>query len=356
MADADHAFVQATDDLIALYRNIERRTLDLSPISVMPMLIYFWAVLRFTFFLYVGLFLIVPTNLVILVRNLLFTGHWRYRPFFLRHLHYVWLWVWRGEAPFAPSIFVRPLLIFFMKGHFESRLRRLRFEIALHDGVSDATRSTLLGRLDTMLERWKSPRVATVFFSMLLPGIVSLPTWHKQLTDAMAASGIHIPVDEIVNFASEHIPTNGLRYVGLICFGYLLAIPLTAFLAKRGLFIGEDSNNIYFPGGQESCGSYLKEREILGNVQLHARETPTDFLVLGFVSLPFMILTLVTWDYWMPEMPFNNFAGGQIVDEQALEFAQTAKGWAMTFNIIFAVAFCVLFFIAVLRRARAGRS
>jgi hypothetical protein len=353
MSDADPAFVKATDDLIALYRNIERRTLDLPPVSVMPLLIYFWAVLRFAFFLEVGLFLIVPTNLVILIRNLLFPGHWRYRPFFLRHLRYAWLWIWRGEAPIAPSVFVRPLLIFFMKGHFGSRLRRLRLEILLHDGVSDATRSTLLARLDTMLERWKSPRFATIFFSMLLPGIVSLPAWHKQLTDVMAATGIHIPVDEIVNFASEHISTKGLRYLGLVCFGYLLAIPLTAFLAKRGLFVGEDSNNIYFPGGQESCGSYLKEREILGGLGLHARETPIDFFILGFVSLPFAILTALTLDYWMPEMPFHDFTGGETAAEKVRELTKMFRMWA---SIIPVVVFTVLFFIAVLRRARVGRS
>jgi hypothetical protein len=305
----------------------------------MPMLICFWAALRFYFFLCVGIFLIVPTNLVILIRNFLFPGRWRYRPFFLRHLQYAWLWVWRGEACFAPSIFVRPLLIFFMKGHFESRLRRLRHEIALHDGVSDVTRSTLLGRLDAMLERWKSPRFATIFFSILLPGIASLPTWHKQFTDLKAASGIQ-----------------RLRYIGVICFAYLLAIPLTAFLAKRGLFVSEDSSDIYFPGWQESCGSYLKEREILGSVRLHARETPADLLILGFVSLPFMILTMVTWDYWMPEVQFNNFTGGQMTDEQARALTQTVERWAMTFVIISAVAFCALFFIAVLRRARTGRS
>src|SRR5260370_42487379 len=103
MSDADNAFVQATDSLIALYRSIERRTLDLPFLSVMPTLIVFWALLRFMFFFYVGILLIIPVNLVILIRNI-FPGRWRYRPFFLRHLSYVWLWIWRGEAPTLPFI------------------------------------------------------------------------------------------------------------------------------------------------------------------------------------------------------------------------------------------------------------
>ena len=350
MSEADHAFVQATNNLIALYRNIERRTLDLPAVSIMPMLIYFWAALRFSFFVGIGIYLIIPTNLVILIRNLLFPGRWRYRPFFLRHLQYVWLWVWRGEAPIAPSIFVRPLLIFFMKGHFEGRLRRLRLEIGLHDGLSDATRSTLLAQLDAALERWKSPRFTAIFVTVLLPGIFSLPTWYKQLSDLMAAAGIHIPVDVIVNFVSEHISANGLRYIGLLSFGYLLAIPLTAFLAKRGLFLGKDSSNIYFPGGQEGCGSYLKEREILGGVGLHARETPIDFLILGFVSLPVAIFSALTLDYWMPVTSFQGFAGGEIA---AVELTKTRKMWV---GIISVVPFSVLFAIAAFRRARTGRS
>ncbi len=88
MSDADDKFVHATDSLLALYRSVERNTLDLPVVSFMPMLIFIWAALRFDFFLFIGLVLIIPVNLVILIRNI-FPGHWRYRPFFLSHLYYV---------------------------------------------------------------------------------------------------------------------------------------------------------------------------------------------------------------------------------------------------------------------------
>ena len=127
MSAADDAFVQATDDLISLYRSVERKTLDLPLISFMPMLLFFWAVTKFSFFLYVGIVLIIPVNLVSLIRNI-FPGHWRYRPFFLSYFYYVWLWIWQGEALTGPFVFVRPLFNLFMKGHFERRLRRLRLE------------------------------------------------------------------------------------------------------------------------------------------------------------------------------------------------------------------------------------
>src|SRR5260370_19192985 len=98
MSDADNAFTRATDDLIALYRSIERGALDLPLVSFMPFVIFTWWIFKFYFFFIIGIFLIIPTNLVIFVRNF-FPGRWIYRPFFLRHLYYTWLWIWRGEAP-----------------------------------------------------------------------------------------------------------------------------------------------------------------------------------------------------------------------------------------------------------------
>src|SRR5260221_11703840 len=65
MSDADDKFVHATDSLLALYRSVERSTLDLPVVSFMPMLIFIWAALRFDFLLVIGLVLIIPVNLVI---------------------------------------------------------------------------------------------------------------------------------------------------------------------------------------------------------------------------------------------------------------------------------------------------
>jgi hypothetical protein len=94
----DNEFSQATEALIALYRKTERKSLDLPVLSIKPLFVFFWAFLKFFFFFYVGIVLIIPVNLVIMVRNF-FPGNWRYRPFFLSYLHYVWMWVWRGEVP-----------------------------------------------------------------------------------------------------------------------------------------------------------------------------------------------------------------------------------------------------------------
>jgi hypothetical protein len=347
MSDADDAFAQATDNLVLLYRNIERSTLDLPLVSLMPLLILFWSVLKFYFFLVVGVFLIIPTNLVILIRNL-FPGHWAYRPFFLRQLRYMWLWIWRGEAPTGPVIFIRPLLNIFMKAHFEHRLRRLRFEILLRDGLSDATRSALLARLDSALERWKAPRFNAIFFTVLLPGILSFPSWYKQLVEFLGSLGMHMPTEIVASFVSQEMSNFGLRLLVLISLGYLLAIPVTAFFAKRGLFIGSEPRRICFPGGQGGSGAYSKEKEILGSVGLHAREAPIDLWLLAFAALLGVIGQLLIWDdyiAWM-QAQYQNLGLGSEQWETLL---------AVDMIVIYALLFALIF-VAAVRRRKTGRA
>lgn len=285
MADADSSFTHATDSLIALYRTVERRTLDQPLLSVMPILINFWEALKFCFFLIVNLF-IIPVNFVILIRNF-FPGHWKYRPFFLHQLCYIWLWVWRGEAPMVPLIFIRPLFNAFVKGHFERRLRRLRLEIILHNQISDATRAALVGRLDDALERSKFRRFAA--FLALLPGIVPALAWTKQFTDFL---GMSMPVGTFETFVSKNMSNISGDGV-LLSVYYLLYIPATAFLAKRGLFIGRPPGRIWFPGGQSGDEVYFREREILAGVGLHARELRIDLWIVGVSFVIFFIHWLV---------------------------------------------------------------
>jgi hypothetical protein len=50
ISTGESAFVRATDDLIALYRNVERHTLDLPWLSFVPFLICLWESIKFLFF------------------------------------------------------------------------------------------------------------------------------------------------------------------------------------------------------------------------------------------------------------------------------------------------------------------
>jgi len=339
MSDADDTFAKATDSLIALYRSIERSTLDLPLVSFMPSLIVMWAVLRFYFFLFVGLFLIIPVNLVILIRNM-FPGHWKYRPFFLHHLYYCWTWIWRGEAPTVPLILVRPLLTIFMKGHFERRLRRLRLEV-LDSDLSDATRSALLGRLDASIDRWKAPRFAGAFYTVVLPAVIALPTWYKQFVDFML--GIGMPTEAVANFVSEQLSPDTLLILGLYIPAYLLVFLVTASLAKRGIFLGGNRDRICFPGEQEGAGIYYsKEKEILDSVGLRVREAPIDLWLLAISLALSSLMSLLSWKHMQPL-----YADQEILESQMLIQGITqATIWGL---------FLALLFVAAVRRRRTGR-
>jgi hypothetical protein len=361
MSEADDAFASATENLIALYRNIELRTLDLPLVSVMPALILLWSLLKFEFFFIIGIFAIIPTNLVILIRNL-FPGHWRYRPFFLRHIYYLCLWIWRGEAPTAPLIFIRPMFNLFVKQHFANRLRRLRLEVLLRDGLSDGTRSALLARLDTALERWKTPRFAALFFTVVVPGIISLPSWYKQLIEFLGSFQIQMPTGVVAQFVSN-MSSGSLIWLSITGLGYLLGIPITCFLGKRGLFIGRNSDRICFPGGEGGAGAYLKEKEILGRIGLHAHEAPIDLWLLAFISVATVVVVLIGWDdvigwlrdSYVTQLKYSAHLDPELERRAAIEYENMLRTIMPIEYAVIYIFFVGGAFIALLRRKRTGR-
>lgn len=344
MSNDNDAIVQATDDLINLYRGMERSTLNLPLVSFMPLLISFWNILKFEFFLFVGIFLLIPVNLVIFIRNLFPGKRWRYRPFFLHHLYYAWRWITRGEAPTTPGIFVRPLFNLFVKGHFENRLRLLRTELFLHEGLPEATRAAVTARLDAALSRWSTPRFTTVFFSAFIPGVLSLPGWSKQLSELAGTVGIE--TGSINGLVSSSASSGNLLFIVLMTVGYLLAIPATAFLAKRGAFLGRSGGKVCFPGGQDGRGLYSQEEEILARAGLKARETAIDLWLLG-AGLVFSVMMLALgWDRYL--------AWVQSMAVEPIDMQAFAPFLFWEYVVIFGLFFG-LFFIALLRRKALGR-
>src|SRR5262249_26970541 len=90
------------------------------------------------------------------------------------------------------------------------------------------------------------------------------------------------PTDKVVTFMMMTEETSPF-WRGIVTptvWAYLLAIPVTACLAKRGLFLGMDPGRICFPGEEARSGNYPKEREILGNVGIRTREAPIDLWLL----------------------------------------------------------------------------
>jgi hypothetical protein len=232
----------------------------------------------------------------------------------------------------------------------------LRQEVALQDGISDATRTTVLKRLDVALEHWKSPRFAVFFFTVLVPGVVGLPAWVKQFTEFLDSLGIHLPTGAIASFASQHISQGGLLALGIVAFTYLLTVPCTAFMAKRGLFIGRDPTRIYFPGGQGGDVVYFKEREILAGVGVHASEARIDLWILGgLILLSFM-------DVWVYK-PLVDIEGGFILSllcpdcspSTAHAMHEAMGKAARAINYVEIGFFIIALAIAAFRRRRTGR-
>jgi len=248
-----------------------------------------------------------------------------------------------------------------MKEHFGRRLQRLRLEILLRDGLSDATRSALLARLDAALQRWKTPRFKTVFLTVLVPGIIAFPSWYKQFIDFLGSVGIHLPTDVVANFISNMTPGE-LTIYGSNGIGYLLAIPVSNILAKRGLFLGCKPNRICFPGGQDGPGAYLKEKEILGNLGLHSRETPVDLWLMGLGGVLSWLFVLFYWDSYIAWMRSLNTAlilsynvGSESESQLQSQFESSLQN-SLSTGIAVAAVLLGLFVVAAFRRAESDRA
>jgi hypothetical protein len=271
-----------------------------------------------------------------MVRNF-FPGNWRYRPFFLSYLHYVWMWVWRGEVPSAPLIFVRPLFNVFMKGHFQRRLQRLRREIQLHDGLSDATRSALVSRLNAAIEEWKVPRFTAAIFA--LPAVISVLDGFAKLMEWL---DIRVSVSTLALLGSDSMSRVDLTTYGGAIISYLVGIPVTAFIVKRGIFLNGDSGRVYYPGEENGPGNYAIERDILGKVGLHMREVPFDLWLAGITFGFFNVIQIALLDEIVSSYGIPNDSG-QITVFFVVFFATI---------LIFLTLFCV----AGIRRSRIGRA
>jgi hypothetical protein len=249
----------------------------------------------------------------------------------------------------------------FVKGHIERRLRRLRQEIQLQTGLSDETRSALTTRVDAALELWKLPRYTALLYS--LPGILSLPTWYKQSLDLLDLLNIKVPVDLLINSVGQYSFNGGLFVVGVSSFSYLLTIPTTSFLAKRGLFIGRESSKVYYPGGKDGSGIYAKEREILGTIGLMMRESPIDIWATSLLVLlsPLLILlfkqeymaSITYYNTWIQSIgPANSLNQTHVagLEDQLGEWTLISYGTYATTFVFFSL--CL---IALLRRRKTGR-
>ena len=273
MDDKTKSWDQVLNDLASLYRNVERRSLSLPAFSLLPFLIAMWNSVKFMLLFYLDVLLIVPVNVVVFLRNL-FPGKWSYRSFSWRYIKYVALWIWRGEVPQIPFVVIRSLTTWLLHAHFRSRLRLLRRRIMLTDDLSTDDRTSVLSRVDQLLEVWEGPRVLFASFTYGLPSAGFLLELYRT-------------------FQPEQLPPwTGTAALFLIT--YALSFVVSAFMIKRGLMLGAGGRPAYFPGSLKERGGYGDENRLFDVIGLQTKEFPLDML-LALVGIPLGLLSTDVW-------------------------------------------------------------
>jgi len=152
-----------------------------------------------------------------------------------------------------------------------------------------------------------------------------------------------------LGLSTETVTTSpaALLFFGSMAIFYLLTVPITASIAKRGLFLGAD--RILFPGWQDGDGAYQKERAIFGSVGLRVHEAPIDLWILGTVMLiwyAFSFLTVeqtIAWQQSWWAQPSQELGFDQV--------RMTKIG-----HLVGIVVFVIFFVIAAVRRTKLGRA
>ena len=314
---------RSIDELVTLYRDIERRHLSLPVFSVAPLLIFTWNWIKFNFCFLLDLFLLVPVNVVVFLRNLL-PGRWSYRSFSWPYIRTGVLaavsWIGRGEAPGIPLVIVGPLVNLLMYGHFRSRFLLLRRHIILDDRISRDERNLLRAKIDQSLEHWPARGFFSGVYNYVLP--VSGPL--------LSLYNLMRPAAPLPSWAAIVAP---------IIFSYSLAILLSAFMVKRGLFLGGAGHASYYPGRLAGAGVYAAEHRIFESLGVVREEFPLDIalllfnLILGVPTAVFMGKAELEFLYKLMHMPMPQSTPGpplitQILPQFVLLTLLTCFAWS----------------------------
>ena len=249
--------------LEALYKDVERRSFSLPAFSLSPFVIGLWNSIKFDVCLLLDIFLLLPMNAIIFVRNL-FPGMWSYRSFSGSYWRYAISWLWQGEAPTFPLGVIRPLVIFMVIVHVHDRFRTIGRHIYLDDTLTEEDRTYLNKKVASASEHWSRPTGVQVVYSYVLP-----------------AGG---PLIGLYKFLSPEELPQWVGLVGLLLLVYAITFVISAFMFKRSLMLGASGRAIYFPGAIAGNEGYGKERDILDSIGIKIREWPFD-IALNFISL-----------------------------------------------------------------------
>jgi hypothetical protein len=104
-------YERVIDQLIRNYAQIDRAAGLLPSVSIMPYAKLLWSVVKFEFAVIGDVILIIPINVIVLIRNI-FPGRWRYKSFCWPYIKAAAQWFWMGECS-IPFFHIRVLSVFF---------------------------------------------------------------------------------------------------------------------------------------------------------------------------------------------------------------------------------------------------
>jgi hypothetical protein len=307
------------DALIGYYSRIDEAAQLLPGASVTPGLKFLWSLIKFEFAVF-GDILLIPINIIIAIRNI-FPGRWPYRSFCWKYLSIAIHWVWMGEysVPFIP---VRAVAVFLLHWHFRSRLIIIRRRVLLATGFSEDIAKVSLAKIDRALNFWEasSPKqVILTWGPLLISPAIELVRWLNPSS-----------------FPAWSVP------LAILSFGYILSIPISAFVVKRGLMLGGSGREAYYPGFLLGPGYYAREREILGAMGLNRGEFPLDITLI----LASAFFTLMTYN---EQVDFTKFVGWLGLD-------LPPQKPSLVGSILSVVGVVLISVVALTRRKQCGRS
>jgi hypothetical protein len=318
-SDTRSRYESAVDALISHFTEIDKAADTLPLLTAMPYVWFFWSSLKFSFALPGDLMLIIPINIVTLLRNLL-PGRWRYTCWSCKYFKAIWTWFWNGECVF-PFISFRPLVAFLLHQHFRNRLSVLRRRLLLEASLSEEGAKATLIKIDRALAFWATASFGTIVLAWVLP----------LIGPAIELAKLLLPVN---------LP-GWSRPIGITTVVYILSVLIAAVCVKRGLMLGASGPAALYPGFWSGAQGYEREREILQPLGLALSEFPLDAALL-VASLVFSLITVRSqMELYEAIFPFD-----QTAQEPATTLARFATPALYAVGIVIALA----------RRKKLGRA
>ncbi len=172
-------FTAAVDEVLRFYNRLDDVAASLPTVSIMPFFKYSWVSFKFTFFLIVDIFLFIPVNAVVLIRNLI-PGRWAIWSFSYSYFKAAARWVWNGEC-WVSLIVIRPLTAYLLHWHFYSRLQKIRRNLTKLTGFSEDVAKAAFAKVDCAINFWRPAGAGVFTLTWLLPALAPAAALWKEV-------------------------------------------------------------------------------------------------------------------------------------------------------------------------------